>query len=185
MVGCTAFGYIALQPLYLKHQSLQSEGKSLSASLKTYKEYTHPLYHLPLAVPHREQEELNQKIPVGDNNPEFMAEIQEKIEQNGASLVQLKRIDQLPKTIAADINQEKQEGDSDSHLVPIWLQCEVKVDKEELPSLLEQLQSGKRIVSVLGWDVRFENKGQAEKVMIYLAVYMYEDERVTQAAKFQ
>lgn len=173
-------GYYFLQPLYLKYQGLQSEGKSLSESIKTVQTYTDPLYQPPLPITDIELEQLNKKIPVGDNHPEFMSEIQQKIEQSGATFLQLKRINQLPKALDQAVKKEVEKIDN-HHLKPIWIQCDIELERTQLPALLQQLQSGERLVSVLGWDIRFENQGKSEKATLYLAVYMYEDERVKEA----
>lgn len=159
---------------------MQSEGQSLSDSLKTVQKYTNPLYQPPRPVTNVELEQLNKKVPVSGNHPEFMSEIQEKIEQSGATFLQLKRIDQLPKALDQAMKKELEKMDN-RHLKPIWVQCDVEVDQDQLPALLQQVQSGERLVSVIGWDVRYENQGKLEKATLYLAVYMYEDEKVKSA----
>jgi hypothetical protein len=204
--------YHLLQPDYLEYQQLKQEGKNLAGNMKRYEKYTASTYQLPIEPSQAELTGLEKKIPIVQNRPEYVVQLEQAVKTSGATWVKMELLDDIAQVLAAktastnteeetttaSATQPKENGvippdASDvakqlgivpsEALKPIWVKLEVKATKSQFPNLLNQLQQGERLVTVVGWDYQWTDETKAEPGVVYLALYTYQDEQVKKNVK--
>jgi hypothetical protein len=180
--------YFEIRPVYLKFQMLQQEETALNTNLKRYQKYTSVTYSLPTGLTNYELNQLGKQVPVGENHPEFMVQLEQDVKSAGATPVNLELIDDLSEAVQVQKNGTevktahsygtgqfaKELGLVQSpNLKPIWIKLEVKATKSQFTNLLQKLYDNERLVSVVSWDYRYTDKTKPAAGTIYAGVYYY------------
>jgi hypothetical protein len=180
--------YFEIRPVYLKFQMLQQEDTALNTNLKRYQKYTSVTYSLPTGLTNYELNQLGKQVPVGENHPEFMVQLEQDVKSAGATPVNLELIDDLSEAVqvqknGAEVKTAHSYGTGQlakelglvqsPNLKPIWIKLEVKATKSQFTNLLQKLYDNERLVSVVSWDYRYTDETKPAAGTIYAGVYYY------------
>ncbi|KPC75694.1 hypothetical protein ADL26_06305 [Thermoactinomyces vulgaris] len=197
LVGLLGLAYHQLQPDYLEYQQLKQEGERLTRNLKRYEKYTASTYQLPIEPSQAELAGLEKKVPVMQNQPDYVVQLEQAVNTAGASWKKIELLDDISELFKSpaqakdsatippdtDVVNEQLGIVSSEELRPIWIKLEVQATQNQFTNLLHQLQQGERLATVVGWNYQWTDDTKAESGVVYLALYSYQDERVKQHLK--
>jgi hypothetical protein len=197
LVGLLGLAYHQLQPDYLEYQQLKQEGERLTRNLKRYEKYTASTYQLPIEPSQAELAGLEKKVPVMQNQPDYVVQLEQAVNTAGASWKKIELLDDISELFKSpaqakdspaippdtDVVNEQLGIVSSEALRPIWIKLEVQATQNQFTNLLHQLQQGERLATVVGWNYQWTDDTKAEPGVVYLALYSYQDERVKQHLK--
>lgn len=202
MAVLIGFAYHQLQPDYLEYIHLKQEGTSLVSNITRYEKYTSPTYQLPMEPTQAELAGLEKKIPIEQNRPDYVVQLEQAVNTSNVTWVKMELFDDLAQVFAiqtaskssaerSDETKEDQPNHPDPSdvtkqlgivpsqaLKPIGVKLEVKGTKSQFSNLLYQLQQGERLATVVGWDYHWTDETKPETGVVYLALYSYQDEQV-------
>jgi hypothetical protein len=197
LVGLLGLAYHQLQPDYLEYQQLKQEGERLTRNLMRYEKYTASTYQLPIEPSQAELAGLEKKVPVMQNQPDYVVQLEQAVNTAGASWKKIELLDDISELFKSpaqakdsaaippdtDVVNEQLGIVSSEALRPIWIKLEVQATQNQFTNLLHQLQQGERLATVVGWNYQWTDDTKAEPGVVYLALYSYQDERVKQHLK--